>query len=99
MQKATDPKKIQGTLDDLRRRLQQERQEAETMTHNLSAQREHGRIAEDSRIRRLEAELAAAHHELAEQREEAARIAQQAAADRREMQLRARQFEEDLAAL
>ena len=99
MQKITDSKKIQGTLDDLRRRLKQERQEAETMTHNLSAQREHGRIAEDSRIRRLEAELATAHHELMQQREEGANIAQQAAADRREMQLRARQFEEELAAL
>ena len=99
MQRATDSKRLQGTLDDLRRRLKQERQEAETMTHDLSAQREQGRIAEDSRARRLEAELAGAQHELAEQREQAAWLAQQSAADRREMQLRAQRFEEELGAL
>jgi chromosome segregation ATPase len=99
MQRETDSKKLQGTLDDLRRRLKEERHEAETMTHNLSAQREQGRVAEDSRVRRLEAELAAAHLQLADQREEAARLAQQAAADRREMQLRAQRFEEELAML
>lgn len=99
MHKALDPIKLQGTLDDLRRRLKQERQEAESMTHDLSAQREQGRMAEDSRVRRLEAELAAAQRQLAEQRDEAARLAQQAAADRREMQLRAQRFEEELGML
>ena len=73
MQKVTDSRKLQSTLDDLRRRLKQERQEAETMTHNLSAQREHGRLAEDTRVRRLESELSAAQQQLSEQREENAR--------------------------
>lgn len=99
MHKATDSRKLQSTLDDLRRRLKQERHEAETMTHNLSAQREQGRIAEDSRVRRLESELAVAHQQLAEQREENSRLAQQVAADRREAQLRGARFEEELSAL
>lgn len=99
MQKATDSRKLQSTLDDLRRRLKQERQEAETMTHNLSAQREQGRLAEDSRVRRLESELATAHQQLSEQREENTRLAQQVSADRREAQLRHARFEEELAAL
>lgn len=99
MLKGTDSRKLQSTLDDLRRRLKQERQEAETMTHDLSAQREQGRIVEDTRTRRLEAELATAHQQLTEQREENARLAQQMAADRREAQLRHARFEEELASL
>ncbi len=94
-----DSKRLQTTLDDLKRRLKLEREESETMTHDLSAQREQGRITEDSRVRRLELELATAQQQITAQREEAAQVAQQAAADHREMQLRAQHFEEELAAL
>ena len=81
--------RLQSTLDDLKRRLQQERAAAETLTHHLTTQRDQGRVVEESRVRKLESELAAAQRQWASQGERIAaeELVQQLAGERDELRM------------
>ena len=85
--------RIQNSIENLKRRLQREREESETLTHNLSFRRDQAPPVEDSRLKKLEAELAAAQKELAEQKEIAEQSKQQLAKEQA-----SRQGNEELAA-
>ena len=74
-----DQGRIQNSIENLKRRLQREREESETLTHNLSFRRDQAPPMEDSRMKKLEAELAAAQKELAEQKAIAEQSKQQLA--------------------
>ena len=82
MDHESDASKLRNTLDGLKRRLQHEREESETLTHHLTFNREQGPRVEDPRLRKLESELAAAQKQLAEQKAVAEQLLQQLAAER-----------------
>ena len=88
--------RLQSTLDDLKRRMQQERQAAESLTHHLTAQRDQGRVVEESRIRKLESELADAQRQWAEQKAVADKLSQQLANERSGTPPRVRELEQEL---
>ena len=90
--------RIRDTLDDLKRRLQKERQESETLTHHLAFQRERA-PAEDSRLKKLETELVVQTQLVEELRQQLAAEQQSAQARRSEPEAKTRQLEEALAAV
>ncbi len=98
MFKKTDPHKLQSTLDDLKRRLQQEREAAVSLTHHLNSQREQSLQAEDSRVRKLEAELASAQQKLADQQMILEKKAKQSLAEKNELLGKVKRLEDGLAA-
>jgi chromosome segregation ATPase len=91
--------RLQSTLDDLKRRLQQEREASESLTHTLTAQRDQARAAEQSRVRKLESELAGMMRQWAEQKAHTERMAQQLADERGAAESRIREIEEVLASI
>ncbi len=97
MFKKTDPHKLQSTLDDLKRRLQQEREAAVSLTHHLNSQREQSLQAEDSRVRKLEAELASAQQKLADQQMILEKKAKQSLAEKNELLEKVKRLEDGLA--
>ena len=82
MDHESDASRLHNTLDGLKRRLQHEREESETLTHHLTFNREQGPRVEDPRLRKLESELAAAQKQLAEQKAVAEQLLQQLAAEK-----------------
>ena len=95
--------RLQDALGEIRRKLQKDREEAELLTHHIAVRRDKGDLVEDSRVKKLELELATAQKELAEQKEAALSLAQQLAAGReagraqmREGEPRARKLEVEL---
>jgi len=74
--------KIHATLDDLRRRLEEEREATETITRAFTIHRDQQLAAGESIASKLEKELAEARKQLAEQKESAERWFQQATAER-----------------
>jgi chromosome segregation ATPase len=83
----------------LKRRLQQEREASESLTHTLTAQRDQARAAEQSRVRKLESELADMMRQWAEQKAHTERMAQQLADERGAAESRIRELEEVLASI
>ncbi len=59
---------IQKTLEEMKRRLQQEREASETLTRHLSVQRGTSQSVGDSRTRKLELDLAEARRQFEEQK-------------------------------
>lgn len=82
MDHESDASRLHNTLDGMKRRLQQEREESETLTHHLTFNREQGPRVEEPRLRKLESELAAAQEQLTEQKKVAEQLLQQLAAER-----------------
>jgi chromosome segregation ATPase len=74
--------KIQRALDELKKKLQKEREEAETLTQHFTLRRDQIRPLEDSRLKKAEEELAAARQLLEEQRQANEKLVQQLAAGR-----------------
>ena len=74
--------KLQKNLDDMRRRLQEERVAAESLTRHFATQHEQGYSGEQSRVKKVELELTVAKKQLADQKESAEKIFHQLTAER-----------------
>jgi len=82
MEKDPSTDKIQMALDNLKRKLQKERDDAETLTQHWTFRRVQTPSAEDSHRKKLESELAAARNQLAEHKQAAEQLRQQLEAER-----------------
>ena len=84
MEKDASTNKIERALDELKRKLQKEREEAETLTAHFTHRREQRPPQEDSRLKKLGEELAAARKQLADQKQATEQVLQQLASEREE---------------
>jgi chromosome segregation ATPase len=79
-----DATKLQSALEELKGRLQQEREAFETLTRQLAVRREQNSAAEDARLKKLNQELAIAVRQVADHKEEAESFRRQLARQRAE---------------
>ena len=82
MEKDDSTNKIGRALDELKRKLQREREEAESLTAHFTLRRDQVKPVEDSRRKKLDEELSAARKELAAQKEANNQLARQLATER-----------------
>src|SRR3990172_3913509 len=74
--------KLQSTLEDMKRKLEKEREAAETLTRHLAVHRDQRAPLGESRIGKLEADLNSARQQILEQKGVTEQWIQQVSAER-----------------